>query len=85
MSPRFLCVIPGGSGASRQSFCERGSVFSACGVFVDDQDNGGCFLFCWRLMLLWVMVWDLRTLAQFLGNEMSPGLFQDFMNGYIKY
>ena len=30
-------------------------------------------------------MWDLRTLAQFLGNEISPGLFQDFMDGYIKY
>ena len=28
-------------------------------------------------------VWDLRILAQFPGNEMSPGMFQDFMNGYI--
>ena len=27
---------------------------------------------------------DLRTLAQFQGSEMSPGLFQDFMDGYIK-
>ena len=24
-------------------------------------------------------MWDLRTLAQFQGSEMSPGLFQDFM------
>ena len=29
-------------------------------------------------------VWDLRTLAQFQGSEMSSGLFQDFMNGYVK-
>ena len=28
--------------------------------------------------------WDLRTLAQFQGNEMSSGLFQDLMDGYIK-
>ena len=27
-------------------------------------------------------IWEL---AQFLGNKMSPGLFQDFMNGYLKY
>ena len=26
-----------------------------CGVFVDDSVNGGWFLFCVRLMLLWVM------------------------------
>ena len=28
--------------------------------------------------------WDLRTLAQFQGSEMSSGLFQDLMDGYIK-
>ena len=26
----------------------------------------------------------LRTLAQFQGSEMSPRLFQDFMDGYIR-
>ena len=25
-----------------------------------------------------------KTLAQFQGSEMSPGLFQDFMDGYIR-
>ena len=25
---------------------------------------------------------DLRTLAQFQGSEVAPGLFQDFMDGY---
>ena len=29
-------------------------------------------------------MWDLITLAQFPGSEMSPELFQDFMDGYIK-
>ena len=29
-------------------------------------------------------MWDLITLAQFRGSEMSPGLFKDFMDGYIK-
>ena len=29
-------------------------------------------------------MWDLRTLAQFQESEMSSGLFQDFMNGYIR-
>ena len=29
-------------------------------------------------------MWDLITLAQFPGSEMSPGLFQDFMDGYIR-
>ena len=27
---------------------------------------------------------DLRTPAQFQGSEMSPGLFQDFIGGYIR-
>ena len=29
-------------------------------------------------------VWDLRAIARFPGDEMSPGLFQNFMDGYIK-
>ena len=29
-------------------------------------------------------VGNLKTLAQFQGSEMFPGLFQDFMDGYIK-
>ena len=28
--------------------------------------------------------WDLITLAQFRESEMSPGLFQDFMDMYIR-
>ena len=36
------------------------------------------------MLLLSNGVWDLITLAQFQGCEMSPGLFQDFMDGYIK-
>ena len=27
----------------------------------------------------------IRELVQFLGNTMSPGLFQDFVGGYLKY
>ena len=39
--------------------------------------------FYWNLMLgCWV--WILRALAQFKGSEKSPGLFQDFGDGYIK-
>ena len=37
-----------------------------------------------ELMLLWVMGVDLRTLTKFQGSEMSPGLFRDFMDGYIR-
>ena len=36
------------------------------------------------MLLLSNGVCDLITLAQFQGCEMSPGLFQDFMDGYIK-
>ena len=39
--------------------------------------------FYWNLMLgYWV--WILRALAQFKGSERSPGLLQDFEDGYIK-
>ena len=30
------------------------------------------------------LVWDLIALVQFSKSEMSPGLFQDFMDGYIR-
>ena len=30
-------------------------------------------------------MWGLRALAQFHENEMFPGLFQDFMDGYIQF
>ena len=37
--------------------------------------NGGwCYSEWW--------VWDLGTLAQFQGSEMSPKLFEGFMDGY---
>ena len=29
-------------------------------------------------------MWDLITFAQFVGSAMFPGLFQDFMDEYIK-
>ena len=29
-------------------------------------------------------VWDLGTLAQFQGSEMSPELFQYIIGGYVK-
>ena len=39
--------------------------------------------FCWNLILgCWV--WILRALAQFEGSDRSPGLLQDFEDGYIK-
>ena len=40
--------------------------------------------FCWGLMLSVYWVWILRALAQFKGSESSPGLFQNFGDGYIK-
>ena len=39
--------------------------------------------FCWDLMPLWTLGVVLRALAQFKGNESSPGLFLDFEDGYI--
>ena len=30
-------------------------------------------------------MWDLRTLAQFHRSEISPGLFQDLMNVFIRF
>ena len=29
-------------------------------------------------------MWDLRTLGQFHGSGMPPGLFEDFMDAYAK-
>ena len=42
---------------------------------------GFCFIGGWCYSEWWV--WDLITLAQFPGSEMSPGLFQDFMDVYV--
>ena len=42
-----------------------------------------CSIASWYCSGWWV--WDLRTLTHFQGREMSPGLFQDFMDGYIKF
>ena len=39
--------------------------------------GGRCYSEWWR--------WDLITLAQFQVSELSPGLFQDFMDEYIKH
>ena len=36
------------------------------------------------LMLLWVMGVEFGKLAQFQDSEMSPGLFQNFMDGYVE-
>ena len=43
---------------------------------------GFCFIGGWCYCEWWV--WDLITFAQFSESEMSPELFQDFMDGYIK-
>ena len=39
--------------------------------------------FYWNLMLA-CRVWILRALAEFKGSERSPGLLQDFEDGYMK-
>ena len=54
-------------------------------MITDDSANGGWLSFYWRLILLRVMMWDLRILAQFQESEMSPGLCQEFMDEYIKF
>ena len=38
----------------------------------------------WGLMLSVRWVWILRAVAQFKGSESSPGLFQDYGDGYTK-
>ena len=43
---------------------------------------GFCSIGGWCCSGWWL--WDLRILAQFQGSEISPGLLEDFMNGYIK-
>ena len=43
---------------------------------------GFCFIGGCCYSESWVC--NLRTLAQFRASEMSPGLFQDFMDGYMK-
>ena len=42
------------------------------------------FLFYWRLMLLWVMGVGFEKNFIVLENEMSPGLLEDFIEGYMK-
>ena len=43
---------------------------------------GFCSIGGWYYSGWWVC--DLTTLAQFQESGMSPGLFQDFTDGYIK-
>ena len=43
---------------------------------------GFCSIGGWCYSGFWV--WGLRTLAQFQGSEMFPGLFQDLKDWYIK-
>ena len=38
---------------------------------------------CFEKSYKWV--WNLRTLVKFHGSELSPVLFQDFMDGHIKF
>ena len=59
--------------------------FSACGVLVDLQANDGQFLPCWKLILLWVMGVGFENTCSVSGKWNVSGLFQDFMDGYIKF
>ena len=46
------------------------------------KQNEICSVGGWCYSGWWVV--DLRTFAEFQGSEMSPGILQDFTNGYIK-
>ena len=39
----------------------------------------------WRLMLPWVMGVGFENTCKFQDSEMSPGLFQDFMDEYANF
>ena len=87
MSPRFPFGNPRGLRASTKTYLLRW-LNLVCVAFVDDWimiglDNGGWILFYWGLMLLWMMGVGF-DLGQFQGSEIFPGLFQNFMDGYIK-
>ena len=43
---------------------------------------GSCFIWGWCYSEWWGS--DLIIFAQFQGSEMSPALFEDFMDGYVK-
>ena len=45
------------------------------------MEVGSCFTGDW---CYWGLMMDLIKLTQFQGSDMSPGLSQDFMDGYIK-
>ena len=70
---KISLYYPRGFGASPQLFRERHGVFSVYWVFKDNEANSSFFF---------VLLQDLRTLAQF---HLSPRLFHDFMDGYMKY
>ena len=44
---------------------------------------GFCSIGGWCYYGFWV--WGMRTISHFQGSEMSPGLFKDFIDGYIKF
>ena len=67
------------SGGSLPSVIPRARWCSACGVFVDNFANCGCFYSIGGRCYSGWWLWDLRTLAQFQGSEMSPALFEGFM------
>ena len=72
----------------------RGGWFNLVRVCVvyDCKPMMAVFFFFWwgggegglLLLLFFCWAWDVKRLVQFQASEMSPGLFQDFINGYIK-
>ena len=57
-------------------------VFVECLWMIKSVVVGFCFNWGWCYSEWWV--WDLITLGQFPGSEMSSGLFQVFMDGCIR-
>ena len=76
-----------------QEFGRFSSVFSRAGwsnlvrveclQMIKPVEVSFCFTGGWCYSGWWV--WDLKTLSQIQGSEMLPALFQDIMNGYLKF
>ena len=79
VSPRFPLVTPG---VWELPFRSSDLVCMECLKMIKPMVVSFCSVGGWCYSG-W-LVWNLRALAKFQGSEMYPGLFQDFMNGYIK-
>ena len=83
MSPRFSCVSPGVWKLSMNLLAsDVAHLVHVEWLYLIKPMVGDI---CWRLMLLLVMGVGFEKICSVSGSKMSPGLFQDFMDGYIKY